>query len=284
MASRTNVVSVDSVIADSRCQSRTGIDLALVQEYADAIKEGAELPPLSTIHADDGYYLYDGFHRLEAYRQAGTRNVVIEAEPGDVWDAIERSCAVNAIHGKRRTPADVKNAVGKILEVMHHRGVKWSQGEIAERCAVSQSTVSRILSDDSSYASAYDSAAPATTVSRNGKTYEMNTANIGKRPAATLDPGPENVDEETGEILDSEPPPYEEVDPTDPATFVTSAQPPKAAPRTPPRPSPASVSFSDYGPDHNGMSSKSLAMSIVAGYGEGFARRVARDILESAGG
>lgn len=282
MASRTNVVSVDSVIADSRCQSRTGIDLALVQEYADAIKEGAELPPLSTIHADDGYYLYDGFHRLEAYRQAGTRNVVIEAEPGDVWDAIERSCAVNAIHGKRRTNADKHRAVETMIKVMQHRGENWSDSEIARRCAVSQPFVSGIR--PSLITDISDS--PKTYTDRWGNQSTMNTANIGKRPAATLDPGPENVDEDTGEILDSEPPPYEEVDPTDPATFIEPMKEERKAPqpKPDPRPSPASVSFSDYGPDHNGMSSKSLATSIIAGYGEGFARRVARDILESAGG
>lgn len=62
------------------------------------------------------------------------------------------------------------------IPVMHHRGEKWSQGDIAARCAVSQSTVSRVLSGDPSYAHAYDSAASATTVTRNGTTYEMNTA------------------------------------------------------------------------------------------------------------
>lgn len=219
-------VSVDSVIADSRCQSRTGINLALVQEYAEAIKDGAELPPLSTIRTPDGNYLYDGFHRLEAYRQTGTKNVVIETDSGDVWDAIERSCRVNAIHGKRRTPEDTRRAVETILKVMQHRGMKWSQMEIAERCAVSNATVSRLMNDPS-FTHVKDSA--PTTVTRNGSTYEMDTAKIGtSRPSFKApDIGAQlaaakTVDDETGEILDDIP--FEVVDPSDPATFLTPMQ------------------------------------------------------------
>lgn len=206
------IVPIDQVIADSRCQSRTGIDLGLVHDYAEAIKSGADMPPLSVIDSGDGLYLYDGFHRIEAYRQAGVKQVPVSAEPGDMWDAIERSCAVNAVHGKRRTQEDTKNAVGKILQVMKHRGEKWNQTQIAEKCAITQQRVSQILNGDPSYKDLYDSAAEATTVTRGGSTYEMNTANIGKHRAPKidlegLDFDNEDVDEETGEIRDPAPAP-----------------------------------------------------------------------------
>ncbi len=221
------IVHLTEVIADSRCQSRTGIDPALVQEYADHLKEGAELPPLCTIDDDGSHYLYDGFHRIEAYQRVGATQVAVTADPGDIWDAIERSCRVNTTHGKRRAPADTKRAVEMILEVMRHRGEKWSQVEIAERCALSQQRVSQLLSETPSYKDLYDSEPDApTTVTRNGTTYPMDTTKIGRRRAPTLNPGPD-IDEETGEVRDEADDEIdaEEVDPNDIATYQWEAAP-----------------------------------------------------------
>jgi hypothetical protein len=217
-------VPIREVIADPRCQSRTGIEPALVHEYAQALRDGAELPPLSVIKTDAGYYLYDGFHRLQAYRAAGKSVVPVNATPGDLWDAIERSCAVNATHGKRRTPADTKRAVETILKVMQHRGVKWTQGEIADKCAITQQRVSQMLQEVPSYKDLYDGSASNPTVTRNGTTYPMNTSNIGKWRAPSLSDlaahDEEEIDEDTGEILSGEPPPYEVVDPRDPGSYA----------------------------------------------------------------
>lgn len=263
-------VPIDQIIADSRCQSRTGIGLALVQEYADAIREGAALPPLATIRANEGYYVYDGFHRLEAYRQVGKKDVAVESEPGDVWDAIERSCAVNATHGQRRTPADVKNAVKKIIDVMHHRGVRWNQSEIADKCSISQQRVSQIIGSEPSYKNLYDSAAPATTVTRNGTTYEMNTSNIGKKPAwqapkmptRPIDPGPD---------VDDDYPDAEVVDPSDPSAFVWEPPPqPKSSPT--PEPEMVALRYRQYrDPEQR---AGSIAAAIRAMEGENVARLV----------
>ncbi len=187
-------IETSSIICDPRCQSRVGIDLALVQEYADDIQRGEALPLVSTIKAEEGYYLYDGFHRLEASRIAGQSTVRVKFEDGNVWDAIERSCAVNTTHGKRRAPEDTIRAVETILKVMEHRGEKWSQGEIAERCAITQPRVSQILRDNPSYKDLYDGSESFTLVRRrNGVAYEMDTRNIGKRSAGS-DPDADDDD------------------------------------------------------------------------------------------
>ncbi len=68
---------------------------------------------------------------------------------------------------------DTKRAVETILTVMRHRGEKWSQVEIAERCALSQPRVSQLLTENPSYKDLYDGTdtdAP-TTVTRNGTIY-----------------------------------------------------------------------------------------------------------------
>ena len=200
---RNGVADIETsiIICDPRCQSRVGIDLALVQEYADVLKDDGLLPLMSTIKAEEGYYLYDGFHRLEASRIAGQSTVRVEFEDGNVWDAIERSCAVNTTHGKRRAPEDTIRAVETILKVMEHRGEKWSQGEIAERCAITQPRVSQILRDNPSYKDLYDGSESFTLVRRrNGVAYEMDTRNIGKRPDLAIDPSSDIDDEPLTEV------------------------------------------------------------------------------------
>lgn len=172
------LIDIDKIIRDPRCQSRTGVDPWLVQEYVVALKEGAVMPPLSTIQAEEGHYIYDGFHRYEAYMRTEAKEVEVETEPGDIWDAIERSCSVNATHGKRRTNEDKRRAVETMLRVMRHRGESWSNREIARRCAVGSRFVDNLVSAHGAQIQR------PTLVVRNGTAFKMNTSNIGKASRA----------------------------------------------------------------------------------------------------
>lgn len=172
------LIDINAIRTDPRCQSRTGIDPGLVHEYAEHLREGAVLPPLSTIVIGDEHYLYDGFHRLTAYREAGATTVEVNAEPGDIWDAIERSCAVNNTHGKRRASVDKHRAVETMLTVMEHKGESWSNREIARRCAVSSRFVDNLVSANGAQIQR------PTLVVRNGTAFKMDTSNIGKASRA----------------------------------------------------------------------------------------------------
>ena len=114
----------------------------------------------------------------------------------------------------------------------------------------------------------------------------MNTANIGRKP--------ERVDEETGEILDPGPPPFEEVDPSDPTSFewtpprrpltgsdirnkYADAPAPSTAPRSDNRT--LSLAYRDYGPDHRRLTARSVALELDAEFGDGFARMVGQEAV-----
>lgn len=263
------LVFIDQVIADARCQSRSGIELSLVNEYAEAIKDGAEMPPLSTVRSGDSYYLYDGFHRLRAYLLAGKQQVPVEYVDGDVWDAIEKSCAVNAQHGKRRTNEDKHRAVETMIRVMEHRGENWNNSEIARRCAVSHTFVNNIRPHLETV-SRYDQ---PRTVTRGDSTYEMNTANIGKYRAPKMDLDDvdfdeEDIDQDTGEIRNA---------PS--RSFFDSETP--AEPRQP-RGQLDTLEFMDYGADDLDLTYKSIAYAIIHDYGNRAALRVAAYIKEGA--
>jgi len=256
------IVSINAIRTDPRCQSRAGLDPGLIHEYGEHIREGAALPPLSTIADDGEYYLYDGFHRLAAYREAGATAVDVEAVPGDIWDAIERSCAVNTTHGKRRTPAETKRAVETILKVMTHRGVRWSHQEIADRCALSRPRVTQLLPELSCK---YLQDSVPTTVSRNGTTFEMNTSNIGKRSEPiVLDPGPDLGDDDVDDDVDDDYPevPYEVVDMSSGEIVAERRR---------------------RAPTSNEERARMVAIGMVRANGHTFSRNVANAILEITG-
>jgi uncharacterized protein (DUF1015 family) len=54
-------------------QARDRMNEGAIEDYARAMREGAQFPPIVVFREDDTLWLADGFHRLEATRCAGRR-------------------------------------------------------------------------------------------------------------------------------------------------------------------------------------------------------------------
>lgn len=178
------MVSMADVRTDGGTQARVALDKTVVQEYADALEEGAKLPPITLYYEEsaDVYWLADGFHRYEAHRVIGRIGILAFVKEGTQRDAKLHAAGANAIHGLRRTNADKRYAVTMLLE--DPEWVQWSDSAIARQCGVSQPFVATVRAaiikpfDDSP-----PSAAPTTrTVTRNGTTYEQK---VKAKPTAT---------------------------------------------------------------------------------------------------
>lgn len=85
------------------------------------------------------------------------------------------SVGSNASHGLRRTNADKRKAVLKLLE--DEEWGKWSDRSIGEKCAVSNRFVTNLRNELSVNGSQIP---PERKVIRNGTPYIINTDNIGK--------------------------------------------------------------------------------------------------------
>ena len=92
-------------------------------------------------------------------------------------DAILFSVSANATHGHRRSNADKRRAVLTLLADVEWAG--WSDREIARQCSVGADMVGRLRPEVSVAERQIDR-----TVARNGKSYTMNTAAIGKTRAS----------------------------------------------------------------------------------------------------
>lgn len=135
-------MNVGALVLDKRLQSRVEISEATVSEYAEAMLAGDIFPPVTVFFDSVHYYLSDGFHRYHATRRAEKVSIDCEIIPGTFRDAQLYSFGVNAKHGLRRSNDDRRQAVRWMLEDFEWS--QWSNVEIARRCNVSPSLVSKM--------------------------------------------------------------------------------------------------------------------------------------------
>jgi hypothetical protein len=193
MTHEIDTIPLDAVNIKGGTQSRVELNQATIAEYVELIRASVELPPVITFFDGSTFWLADGFHRFNAHLDAGATEIASEVRTGTQRDAILLSVGANAAHGLRRTNEDKRRAVMTLLN--DPEWSTWSSEAIAKACAVSPRTVSAMR------ISANAEIAPVRTVERNGKTYEQNTANIGKPAPAAVVPSAANP-------LDDDPAPF----------------------------------------------------------------------------
>jgi hypothetical protein len=130
---------------DGGTQCRERIDDQLVLDYCQAYKDGAELPPVSVCYDDENYWLFDGFHRLSGAAMAGLEVIDAEIFAGTQRDAILRSTGANAKHGKRRTPAERRIALVRLLS--DPEWAAWPLRKQADQCGCSTTLVATVRTE-----------------------------------------------------------------------------------------------------------------------------------------
>jgi hypothetical protein len=170
---------------DGSTQPRAVISNEVVADYSELIGGGAILPPVRVFYDGTNYWLADGFHRVLAAMHARRKSVEAVVMTGGQRDAILYSVGANNDHGLRRTNEDKRRSVTTLL--MDEEWGKWSDGNIADRCKVSDRFVSGIRSELlTPNGSELDR---SRTYTRNGKTQTMKVGNIGRKTeAAALGP------------------------------------------------------------------------------------------------
>jgi hypothetical protein len=98
-----------------------------------------KFPPIAVFFDGEKHWLADGFHHSHATVAAGLSTTLADVRPGTRRDALLHSLAANADHGHRRTSDDKRRAVDIVLA--DPEWARWSDSEIARRCAVAPNTV-----------------------------------------------------------------------------------------------------------------------------------------------
>ncbi len=139
-------IEIGLIQVDRDLQMReAGVDPGTVAEYAEAMAAGATFPPVTVYFDGEAYWLADGFHRVEAARLNGAETIVANIREGTRRHATLTAVAANASHGLRRTSADKRRAVARLLS--DPEWANWSSRQIALACAVDKGTVERVRSE-----------------------------------------------------------------------------------------------------------------------------------------
>jgi hypothetical protein len=134
---------VDSIplskIKDGGAQMRAEMRDETVDDYASDMLNGAVFPPIVVFYDGNDYWLGDGFHRVSAARKIDRETIVAEIRQGTARDATLHGIGSNAVHGLRRTQADKRRAVERLLK--DPEWARWSDRKIAEVAKVDHKTV-----------------------------------------------------------------------------------------------------------------------------------------------
>lgn len=182
-------LKIEDLRIDGGTQSRVELNEVVVSDYAGVLLSGNELPPVIVFFDGSAYWLADGFHRMSAYRHAKRAALPAEVVNGTRREAILHSVGANDEHGLRRSNADKRKAVETLLA--DAEWATWSDSAIAKQCRVDHKTVAKIRAEH------LGNSQDSRTVTRGGKTYQQNTANIGAKPkVAPKESAPEANDDE----------------------------------------------------------------------------------------
>jgi hypothetical protein len=142
---------------------RAGDKYPAVDVYLDAAQD----PPV--------YWLADGFHRLDAADDAGLEEFDADVYNGDRRAALLHSLGANKNHGLRRSRADARKAVERMLRDAEWS--TWSDREIGRQVGVDHKTVAKVRAD-------LTGEIPQSTIRTGGDGRTIDTAKIGRNTAA----------------------------------------------------------------------------------------------------
>lgn len=172
---------------DGGTQPRAYIDDQTVENYAESLTEGEALPPIVVFYDGTDYWLADGYHRYYAAEKLTWKTYPCEIHQGTRRDAVLYSVGANSVHGLPRSNGDKRRSVETLVK--DEEWGKWSNCEIARRCAVAESFVRKVKGEggnDTSHCAKY-------VHPKTGNTTKMNTANIGKSKQGIASPKPAPV-------------------------------------------------------------------------------------------
>lgn len=201
------VLELNEIERDTATQTRLYIDSEKVEQYAEAMKEGAEFDPIITFYDGSRYYLADGWHRLHAADQAGKNTIKTIIYEGTKRDAIWYALNANTKHGKQLTNADKRRAVTIALE-----DSEWaclSDRAIARHCGCNDKTVGNIRRELTASAEIPQNS----LASKNGTPFANDS--LGSSTPSDYQEPPEEFDDEVDADLeeDASEEQAEEIDP-----------------------------------------------------------------------
>ncbi len=140
---KTITLPIDDVRADGGTQTRAELRADVIEEYAEAMRSGAEFPPVDIfLDKNNHYWLADGFHRYSAAAVAESEKIKANVHKGELRDAVWFALSANTKNGIRLTNDDKRRRVEMALADAEWKAM--SNVAIAEHVGVSDVFVMKI--------------------------------------------------------------------------------------------------------------------------------------------
>lgn len=165
-------IAIANIQINEKAQVREKLDQAAIDEYAEAMQNGSQFPPIVVFFDGVEYWLADGAHRIKAALKNGADGIEADVKEGTLRDAVLYALAANIAHGVRLTNADKRRKVAIMLADKEWSG--WSDGQIANHAHVTQPFVSKLRKKTASHNSYEMNTNPSKRkAKRNGKEYSV---------------------------------------------------------------------------------------------------------------
>ena len=138
----TQTLPIEKITTDVGLQMRDAESETVIDDYAEAIRQGDVFPPVTVYTDGTHFWLVDGFHRLAAYKKCGLDSIPCVVRQGTFNEAKACACEANTDHGHRRSNQDKRNAVREYLTIPEK--TELSNNEIGNRLKVSHHLVHEV--------------------------------------------------------------------------------------------------------------------------------------------
>jgi len=195
------LIALHDILRDDSLQVRTRVEPKTVRQYSEAMRGGAEFPPITLARIDGSLFLVDGWHRFEAAMANNENSIWAYVFVMTFDEAKWQAAKANTQHGLPLKTKEYREVFRAFIDSEQHRqGRKlMPYREIAKRIGKGFSTVRNWMKADypqlfKQYQEMANSAPDAGTVDREAKMMHRrltkaedgvrNARNIGR----TLDP------------------------------------------------------------------------------------------------
>lgn len=114
MTKKLKLLSTDELVYDEKLYPRINEDWVTIARYKNAMKSGAEFPPIIVVKRknDNKYVVIDGRHRIEATRGLKEKHIQAEVVSGmNAKQLYELAVKSNITHGKQFSTQEVTKIV-----------------------------------------------------------------------------------------------------------------------------------------------------------------------------
>ncbi len=134
-------IKLSDIRLDGNTQHRK-LNEPAVRDYSLLMKEGHKFPPVEIVFDGTDYWLWDGFHRVEAARRGGAETIIANVVRNSHEHAVLLSYGANSQHGRPRQDGEIQTIIRKMMGSTQYDG--WTDQAYAETVGASRFYINRV--------------------------------------------------------------------------------------------------------------------------------------------